>query len=260
MKKLIFTVMLFFTIVVSSACADAQLQYTLSDDHVTTVRYALAFEQTDQDVAPYLNEIGSYWAKQDMSIYVDKDEKTVTGEKTVKSNSAKEAAAAFSSVFTSEGSLFSNVSFAYTPSLAADDYSLTAEIDLNDVIRQQEAQGIPADQVLKIEDEANNGDYKISVSLPGDVVDTNADARDGNVCTWALKFGELNKLSIHTQKQNTEAVQNYNKLNSIISNNTMLLIIVTSAAGFCVLMIVLSFIIRKAKQKRASEIRVKHFR
>jgi hypothetical protein len=40
----------------------------------------------------------------------------------------------------------------------------------------------------------------------------------------------------------------------------MLIIIFAAAAGFCVLMIVLSIVVRNIKRKHASEIRVKHFR
>ncbi len=261
MKKIFFVYLLIIIMFISSACASADLTYTLSDDNKTTVRYDVSFETTDQqDVSPYLNEIGSYWADQGLTITMDEAKNTVTGEKTIKSDTVKEAAKTFGDVFSSKDSLFSNVSFTYTPSLSVDDYNFSADVSLKDVIRQQQAQSIPSDQITKIEQAAKQGIYRISISLPGEVTETNADSRDGNVCTWVLEYGKIKTLSLHTHRQNTQTVQNYNKLTGIMADNTKLLIVFASAAIFCILMIVLSIVVRRMKRKRASEVRIKHFR
>ncbi len=259
MKKIVF-VLLLTIMLITSACASADLHYTLAEDNKTTVQYAVSFEKPEQDVTPYLNEISSYWSEQGMTINLDEESHSVTGEKTLESGSAKEAAEAFGSLFASADSIFSNVAFTYTPSLAADDYAFSADVSLADIIRQQQAQSIPSDQITKIEDAAKQGAYRISLSLPGEVADTNADSRDGNVCTWTLEYGKTKTLSLHTQKQNTQTVQDYNKLTSIMADNNMLLIIFASGAGVCVLMIVLSIVLRRIKNKRESEVRIKHFR
>lgn len=260
MKKIYFVLLLAIMIVISSACASADIKYTLTEDNKTSVQYRVSFEKSDLDVLPYLSEIGSYWEDQGMTINVDEAANTVTGEKTLENESVKEAAKTFGDIFSSTDSIFSNVSFTYTPSLRVDDYNFTADVALVDIIRQQQAQNIPSDQIEKIKDTASQGIYRISLSLPGEVLETNADSREGNVCTWTLEYGEVKTLSLHTQKQNTDAVQNYNKLSSIVADNTMLLIVLSSATGVCALIIVLSIVVRRMKHNRASEVRIKHFR
>ncbi len=260
MKKIVFVLLLSLVLLASSACASADIKYTLTEDNKTVVQYAITFEKTDKDAASYLNAIGAYWADQGMTINVDEEQNSVSGEKTLEADTVKEAAGAFGDLFASENSIFSNVSFTYAPSMRVDDYDFSADVSLIDIIRQKQAQGIPSDQISQVEDSAGQGTYRISISLPGDVVDTNADSRDGNACTWTLDFGKTTTLMLHTQKQNTETVQNYNKLSSIMSDNNRFFIICVSAAGFCVLMIVASIVFRRIKRKRASEVRVKHFR
>ena len=260
MKKIYFVLLLILVLLSASACASADLKYTLTEDNKTDVQYSIVFDQTDQDVSAYLNEIGSFWAENGMSIYVDKDQNSVSGEETIESNSFKEAAGAFGAVFAAPDSIFSNVNFAYSPSLKSDDYRFSADVSLADVIRQRQALSIPSDQISKIEEAAAQGSYRISISLPGDIVDTNADSRDGSVCTWKLEYGKATTLTLHTQKQNTETVQSYNKLSSIMADNNMLFIVCVSTAGFCVLMITASIVLHRKKFKRSSEVRVKHFR
>lgn len=260
MKKISLGLLLILIVLAVSACAKAQIVYTLSDENATAVRYALAFEDADQDVAPYLTEIGSYWAQEDMAIYVDKEQSTVTGEKTAEYATVREAAQGFATLLTSGDSPLSHVTFSYTPSLEKDDYSLTADVSLQDVMRQNEAQSIPPEQVAELEEAARQGVYLISVAMPGDAVETNADSDDGGLYTWRLEYGKTTKIMLHTQKENKQAVQSYNKLVGIMDDNNMLIMLCAIAAGFCVLMIVLSTVVRRMLSKRRSEIRVKPFR
>lgn len=260
MKKNIIFLFLLAFLLIFSACADVSLSYTLSSENTTDQVYRLVFEEPEQDVSSYLNEFGSYWADQGMAIYVDKDTNTVTGEKSQEFDWAKDAADSFAGIFTSQDSIFSNVTFHYSPELSSDTYSFLADVSLKDIIRQNEAQGISADQINILENDARQGHYSISISLPGDVVETNADSQSGNLCTWTLAFGETKTLELKTQKENAESVRNYNMLSGIIENNKTIIFVCAAAAVFCVLMIVLSIIVRKIKKKRASEIRIKHFR
>jgi hypothetical protein len=260
MKKtsLIFIFTLLLTIL--SACASADLSYTLSDDNKVNIHYQLAFEEPELDMSAYLDDIGSYWADQGMSIYADKEANTLTGEKSQTFDSAKEAADAFSSIFALQDSIFSNVDFSYTPSFSLDTYSLSADVSLADIIRQSESQSMPADQITALENSAKQGEYTISVTLPGDVIETNADSREGSACTWNLNYGETRTLTLETQKKNTENIQRYNDLESMAKRNSALLIICAVIAGLCILTIVVSVIVRRIKRKRASEVRIKHFR
>jgi len=260
MKK---TLLLAVAVMMASAlsgCASGQLQYTLSDDLTVKTHYLIAFESSDEDASSYLNEIGAYWAERGMAIYADKDANSITGDKEERFRTKKEAAEAFAAVFAAEDTIFSNVSFYYNPSLAYDTYSLSADISLEDIIRQNEIQNISADQVKNIEEMAKQCAFEIFIAMPGNVTETNADSRDGNMCAWKLEYGKTVSIMIQTRLENTDAMQEYNKLTGIVENNNMLLIVCASAAGFCILTIALSVVLRKAMRKRALKIRVKDFR
>ncbi len=260
MKKFCLIFILALMVIVLSACASVDLAYTLSHDNTMTIDYRLAFEEPQQDVSPVLSEIGSYWADQGMAIYADNEKKTLTGEKAQSFDSAKEAADAFAGVFTSQEAMFSNVTFAYSPSFSLDTYSLSANISLADIIRQSESQVLPADQVTALESSAKQGTYTISITLPGEVTATNADSKDGSTCTWNLNYGETRTLTLETQKENAVSIQKYNELESTIESNNTLIFICGIAAGLCIVIIIGSIIVRKIKRKRASEVRIKHFR
>lgn len=260
MKKLSLVFILSLLLIVLSACVSADLSYTLSGDNTMTIHYRLAFDEPDQDVSPYLSEIGSFWADEGMAIYADDETNTLTGEKILSFDSKREAADAFADAFTSQESLFSNVSFTYTPSFSLDTYSLSGNVSLADIIRQSESQVMPADQVTALESSAKQGTYTISITLPGEVTATNADSRDKNTCTWNLYYGETKTLSLDTQKENTANIQKYSELESRAARNATLFVICGIAAGLCIVIIIISAIVHKLRRKRASEVRVKHFR
>ncbi len=260
MKKtcliLIFTLLFF----ILSACAFADLSYTLSEDNTMAINYRLAFENPNQDVSSYLSHIGAFWAQQGMAIYADNETATLTGEKTQSFESAKEAAVAFADVFTSQSTIFSDVSFLYTPTFSMDTYNLSANVSLIDVIRQDESQIMPADQVAALENSAGQGTYTVSITLPGEVTATNADSRDGRTCTWQLNYGENKTLTLETQKENTANIQKFNDLESTANRNATLLVICGIIALGCIVIIASSVIIRRIKRTRASKVRIKHFR
>lgn len=260
MKKNCLIFIMALLLIVLSACASVDLSYSLSADNTMAIDYQLAFEDPEQDVSPVLSEIGSYWADQGMAIYADNDKKTLTGEKTLSFDSAKEAADAFADAFTSQDSIFSDVTFTYLPSFSLDTYSLSASLSLADVIRQSDNQILPADQVTALENSARQGTYTISISLPGEVTATNADSRDQNKCTWNLNYGDTRTLTLETKKENTASIQRYNELEKTIERNNALIAICGVAACLCILFIIASVIVRKIKRKRASEVRIKHFR
>lgn len=260
MKKKCLIFMMALLLIVLSACASVDLSYSLSADNTMAIDYQLAFKEPQQDVSPVLSEIGSYWADQGMAIYADNDKKTLTGEKTLSFDSAKEAAEAFADVFTSQDSIFSDVTFAYSPSFSLDTYSLSATVSLADVIRQSDTQILPADQVTALENSARQGTYTVSMTLPGEVTATNADSRDVNKCTWNLNYGDTRTLTLETQKENTEAIRRYNDLENKAERNATLLVICGIAAGLCIVIIIISMIVHKIRRKRASEVRIKHFR
>ncbi len=260
MKRVCLFLIMVILLFVLSGCISADLSYTLADDHTMSIDYRLSFENPNQDVSLYLSEIGSYWADQGMSVYADNETSSLTGERTQAFDSAKAAADAFAGVFTSQDTIFSDATFSFNPSFSADTYSLTAKVSLIDIIRQSEVQGIPADQIAALDNSAKQGAYTISVTLPGNVTETNADQRDGNTCIWNLTYGETKALILKSQVENTARVQRYHTLENMVQHNGALIFISFAAAGLCIVIIIVSVLIRRIKRKRASEIRIKHFR
>jgi len=260
MKKTCLVFIFVLLLFILSACASVDLSYTLSDDNSINIDYRLAFEESDQDVSSYLSHIGAYWAEQGMAIYADSEAATLTGEKKQRFDFAKDAANAFGDIFTSKDNIFNAVTFSYTPSFSMDTYSLSANVSLVDIIRQDESQAMSADQVAVLENMAKQGTYTVSITLPGEVTATNADSRDGSKCTWRLNYGEKRALTLETQKENIANIQRYNDLEGTANRNDKLIVFCGITAGLCIVIIISSIIVRKIKRKRASKVRIKHFR
>jgi|GEM_PF-1621540 len=260
MKKTCLVFIFALLLFVLSACASVDLSYTLTDDNTMNIRYRLAFEEPNQDVSSYLSHIGAYWAEKGLAIYADNETAILTGEKTQHFESANSAANAIGGIITSQDSIFSDVSFSYIPSFSMDTYSLSANVSLVDIIRQNESQVMPADQVSALENSAKQGAYTVSITLPGEVTETNADSRDGSTCIWHLNYGEKRTLKLETQKENAANIQRYNELERTAKRNDALILICGIAAGLCIVIIMSSVVVRKIKHKRASKVRIKHFR
>lgn len=260
MKKTCLVFIFALLLFILSACASVDLSYTLTDDNAINIDYRLAFEEPNQDVPSYLSKIGAYWAEKGLSIYADNETATLTGEKTQSFDTAESAAKAIGDIFTSQDSIFSDASFSYTPSFSMDAYSLSANVSLVDIIRQNKSQVMPADQVAALENSAKQGMYTVSIKLPGEVTETNADSCEGSTCIWHLDYGEKRTLMLETQKENTANIQRYNELERTAKRNDALILICGIAAGLCIIIIVSSVVVRKIKRKRASKVRIKHFR
>lgn len=260
MKKTCLLLLVLLLTVLLSACVAADLTYTLTDDHTVSLRYRLDFHENDPSLSRYIDQIGSFWADQDMTVAADKDETLLTGEKSVTCESAHQAAEVFSSVFSSKNNLFDDVTFDYTPSFASDSYHLTASIALTDIIRQNIAQDIPADQLAALGKSAEDGTYALSIALPGDVLSTNANEQKGNVCTWKLRYGEVTHISLKTQRENTANLEKHEELQNRKALDGKLITAGIAVAGLSVFVIIVSIIVRRIQHKRASEVRIKHFR
>ena len=260
MKKISLLLLILLSIMLLTACVSADISYKLSDDHTVGLDYRIVFTDPSQDVSGYISQIGSFWAAQGMSIYADNDTSALTGEKTITCESKQQAADEFSKLFTSSDSAFRDVTFMYTPDFATDIYSLKASISFVDIIRQSEIQDIPADQIAVLEQHAHEGTYSLSIVLPGNVTATNADKQEGNVCTWNLDYGEETQISLETKQENTANLEKRDELLNRQALDNTLIIAGIGAIGLCLIVIIVSIVVRRIKRKRASEVRVKHFR
>lgn len=233
-----------------SACADASVSYILSDDNSVNIDYSLTLTPSGKDVSTYISLIKQYW--NDNGFTTDKSEKDgvyiVKGSKSTSLNSRSEAAAEFSSAFTDKDSLFYNVSFIYTPSYFEDNYKLTASISLLDIIRKNEGNRIPEAEVKSFLKSAEDGTYKLSIALPGEVQQTNADEQNGQVCTWLLKYGDERDINITTKKTFDDNISQYASLNETKRTDNQLFLICCAAAAVSLAVIIIVIITRRSRR------------
>ena len=79
----------------------------------------------------------------------------------------------------------------------------------------------PAPEVQKMLDAAAKSEYTLSIALPGEVESTNADAQDGTVCTWNLKYGEERRIELSTSNVFEGNVAYYNMLTDAHGRDTL---------------------------------------
>jgi hypothetical protein len=234
------------------SCADVSVSYGLSDDNTVSIGYTLVLKPSGEDAGAYIDAITGYWESMGFSVSSanDNGSYTINGDKTLSGDSRSAAAAKLSSVLTDEDSLFYDAAFKYLPSYFEDNYSFSAKISLENIIRKSEDRPIPAAEVQSLLASAKAGEYRLSISLPGEVVDTNSDERDGQACVWLLKYGETKEISISSKKAFEENAAHYASLNETQSRDDMLFTICGIAAGALVLFIIIAVLVRRAGRSK----------
>lgn len=260
MKRLCFLLFIPLLLVLTS-CTNVDVAYRLLDDHTVSLDYSLEIPADDENLKGYINTISDYWESMEFAVETDilDDAYRLSGEKSISSDTKELAAEEFSSLLTQEDSLFYDVDFSYQPSFEADEYSLSASISLENIIRQQEIQNIPAEEITILRNNAQNGEYKLSFSLPGEIISTNANEQDGQVCTWNLNFDEVTHISMQTKKTNDENIEYYAKLKDDYDNDVMLFTIFGVVGVALFLALILALIIRLIHKKRSSKFRKQQF-
>ncbi len=258
MKRIL--LLMVMTVLLLSACADANVSYRLGDDNSVSIDYLVELEQDSTDAALYASAITQYWTNKDFNTTSDEKEGllTISGSKSTASGSPEEAAQAFSSMLSGEDSLLQYVSFVYTPSFEYDKYSLSTSVSLKDIIRQNQVQNIPDGEIKALEGDATDGNYTLSISLPGDVVSTNADSNEGGVCSWKLAYGEVTQITLETSKFNQENKDYYAQLTEQQRKDEQLLLLCGGAAAVLLAALVIVAIMRSRK-KRPLKVHVKKF-
>lgn len=253
---------LIIVIICLSACAEVEISYTLTNDNSLSIDYSFSVF-SDKDISGYISSIKSYW--DDMGFTAESSNEdgvfTLNGHKAVDYESRGSAVKELSEMFTDKDSLFYNVRFTYTPSYSEDHYDLSASISLEGLIRKSDDVNIPSAEVESFLRGAENGNYKLSIALPGDIVETNADERNGQTCTWLLEYGENRDIKISTERVFDEKVSHYESLKETQSRDNLFFMIGCSAAGLLLLIIIITVSIRGARSKRSkrSEIYVERF-
>lgn len=248
MKK---TILLFLTaiIILLASCTDAHVYYRLGRGEITA-EYTLKLSSSDLAARTYSDHINEYWEKlgftSEVEIYGDTI--TIIGEKTENYSDERTAAEIFSNHLSSNESILDDVTFQYTPSFEYDDYYLSATLSLEDVIRQYELQDIPENDLVQLLSNAQDGEYSLTISLPGKVIETNADENSEMGSTWEMAYGEERQIVLKTRDENTAEVNEHNELVKNQKVFSMLFKILGVAAGFILLLIIVLLIVRKKKR------------
>ncbi len=260
MKKKLLIIMWAIMTLLLSACAVAQVSYSLGDDFTVTVDYKAELHPGDEDAVQYTNAITRYWDEMGFSTAFDETDGvfTLTGTKRTAYESPEEAFNAFSALLKDDNSIFQDVQITYAPSFEYDHYSLNASVSLQDIIRQSVVQNIPEGEIDTLEGSAANGAYTLCVSLPGEVVSTNADAQQDGLCTWTLPYGEVTRIFVETQKKNSENLDRYAALQQQKREDEKMLLIVIGALALIIGALIAVTIVRKRKN-RPLKVRIKKF-
>ncbi len=250
-KKILLSLVALMLVLALCSCADAAVSYQLKNDNTISVDYRLEIS-SGEDVSAYTDAIADYWKLMGFTVSSTEENGTValSGSKALKSDSRSAAAAQLSSMLTDEKSIFHDAEFKYTPSYFEDDYSFTAKVSLENIIRKSEDRSIPAAEVQTLTASASEGKYRLSISLPGEVTETNADERDGQTCIWLLKYGETKEIGIASKQVFEENAAHYAKLNETKSRDDMLVKICGAAAGLIALTILIAVLERRARRSK----------
>lgn len=250
MKKIIL-VLCVLLVLVCAACADADVHYGLSEESVVTREYAVQIGSIELEARAYADSIKDYWRSKGMDANVELLDNSllIVGDSANASQTLESAVMGFYELITADDSILRDVIFEYTPGFEHDDFSLHASITIDDVIRQNEIQDIPEQDKVELMSSAQNGAYTFSVSLPGNVVSTNADVTLGQKHTWNLEYGGTTLIELQTTLVNTENILYYEQLQQTQRQSDMFVKIAITAAGALALAIILFFVIRRIKMR-----------
>ncbi len=251
MKKTFFIILLVI-ILLFCACADASVSYSIGSDDKVDIEYKLVINSVELDARNYADSVDEYWRSQRFNTDVSLDEESVTvsGQKAVLLKDRQSAAEAFAKAVTDQQSIFNSVDFNYAPSFQEDKYSFNAVVSLEDIIRQSELQDIPENELNNLLSQAQNGEYILTLCLPGEVTETNADTNNDGICSWKLEYGEEAQISLNTRLDNTENIDEYADVSDRLNRTGMLLRLMIVAAGSIVLAIIVIIVFKAVKRSQ----------
>jgi len=245
-----------------SGCVSAQISYTLNEQNEAQAAYMLSVETADELSGGYINAIQKHWENQGFETELGHqgESSVLTGRMAQQSETRRQAAQSFFEMTGGEGSALQDAALEYIPGYERDEYRFSASISLEEVIRQSEAQNIPDDEMSALLIGAQSGDYSLSVSLPGEIAETNADDIDGSVCTWKLEYGKSRDVSLRTVWVNQANIDAYAALEKEKAQMDFWLWVCIIAAAALLLGLLAFLLIRRVLRIRASKVRVKKFR
>lgn len=252
MKKTTIIIFSLITIILLTACVDAEVSYNLDDNFGMDTNMKVVIKHNDLQSRNYADDILEYWRELGFDASSEEMSDKITLNAQIHQNYKDMAIAAgeFAKSLTSSSSIFSDAHFKYIPSFEYDEFKLSASVDLQDVIRQNQLQDIPQNDIDELLAQAKEGSYKLVLSLPGQVTYTNADEQYGNICTWNLEYGKKSDIILENKLINSAAIDEYNELKQKKSSNSMLFRTTVAAAGFILMLIIVFAVIRAVRNRR----------
>lgn len=247
LKKLFVLLALLLCAILFVGCATVSLEYKIDNDNTLLVNYTVTIDKTKEESVQInyfniKNAIEKQWKLQGLEVTIDESDEAIifNGVLTEQHSTRKKAFERLDEIFKSDYSPFVNVGFEYASSYFEDEYKLSAELSLVDLIRRSDTQVVPNDMQQLLTKYANESEYYISISLPGEAVDTNADSKesrnDVTTNTWNLKYGDEKEITLNSIIVNQENVEYHENLTA--TNNRLRLILLLCAGGAALVLVV----------------------
>lgn len=257
MKKLLLLIALLLAAAIFVGCTKVSMEYSLNLDNTLEVNYTLEIDKTVEEFedASYYdlkNAITAQLELQGLEVAVNENTSllVISGTLEKQHDTRQEAYESLAAILKSEYSPFVKTGFEYSSSFFEDEYNFEAKIMLVDIIRRSEPQVIPTDMQEVLTKYANESEFSISISLPGEAVDTNADSvesrNDVTTNTWDLKYGDEKELVLNSIIINQDNVEYHENLTK--STNQIWRIVLYCGGGAVLVLIVfliIFFVLRR---------------
>ena len=260
MKKTLILITILIISALFAGCTNVTMEYAIDNDNRLSVGYSLVMEKDkdefkDFDYYYLIKDITSQWEQQNMTVTVDEtdDQLSISGTFEEEHDSRQAAYESLDAILKGEYSPFTTAGFEYAPSYFEDEYNLGASISLKDLIRRTEEDVIPSDMQQIITGYAEESEFSLIISLPGEVKDTNSDTQeysdDVTTNTWNLKYGDETTIELKSVILNEENIEHHKSLTDSTNQALLISIICAGAALLVLIVFLIIFFVKKARSK-----------
>ncbi|MBT3320030.1 MAG: hypothetical protein HN948_04080 [Clostridia bacterium] len=258
MKKLLILIALLLVAAFLVGCTKVSMEYKLDLNNTLEVNYTLEIDKTIEEFedASYYdlkNAITAQLELQGLQVEVNENATllVISGTLEKQHDTRKEAYESLDAILKSEYSPFVSAGFEYSSSFFEDEYNFDAKIMLVDLIRRSDPVVIPTDMQEVLTMYANESELSLTISLPGETVDTNADSQEysDNVTTttWNLKYGDEKDISLNSIIVNQENVEYHENLTSSTNKIWRILLYCGGGAALALVVFLIIFFVLRRK-------------
>lgn len=263
MKKICLLIILLLALMILVGCTNVSMHYKLNTDNSLEVIYNVLIDKSKDEFKDYsykmlTNTIIKQWQAQGLEVDVDENYSEIrfTGELVKQHDSRQEAFDSLDTILKSKYSPFVSTGFEYCASYFEDEYNLSAKISLEDLIRRNDDRVLPRDIQETLTKYANESNFLLTISLPGQTVNTTADSEEysNGVTThsWNLKYDDEKEIALNSIIKNQENIKYFEELNHTANLNKIIFISCGAAALlFLIVFFIMFFVKRRQNQKSA---------